>query len=1253
MSAILDNITGGGLLPYIYCKKTTIEDSSIEGKLDITLHLELYQDKKRLLDSAWLNSLDDNNSNFLDAMFIQVLEYKTFANVRRILPSAVRHGAFNFSSPGRGSLYGGKIIYGDNYLPRGELGSGYTGGFIDALYGMEMTEKSGGVGENTQKIFSSESDSIKPPIQVANSSIIGSLSTKNSLLNYEAEGKLREEIVEGRPYYIIPFEYKTTYDPEQNENLGFAFYTFLHVPYWANSLDIGVNIKDEDAFFEKFIVEGPVNSEVIYMAGQLQQEREAFFLPNGQVWEGAAHVHSDREWLNNPAPDGYVGDGGLSNLDNPSDYRGWMVGEQHNSAEDQPKLKLARVPNNKLLDLRSTTKGKNLEEVSLIGTSAQQQANIAEQSAFDKMLDQVGAVFQKEKRREFIIDNDSEYSKLYLTRDINGSARGIFFVNMEELLKNNSQLYPDTPGLSEYLIEILSRSSFLELKIYRDRVKEYVIGKSREAYANDEAYEDPSKLVATLSPHGSTAAAKITEDSIFTAINISADDDNKIRYFMFADYEVASKAAGTYQYRLEVNFKDGSYQFLYEVYKELSNSKILLEKYYDLAVSSYTDPASAGFAHTSSNQTKEFTKARFKRYYKNNSYDQQFALKAYELFSETTPWTSIPVLVSQVQKIFQGQLDFMTALGNSLSLTNSLDPITGSPKGIQNVLGLISLFVKKLEVILEINKLKKTSGGLTKSAYAGGHNSMSLLQNFISQANHTIYEEHTFDHPAELYEATSNKRIYSDYLSLDGNPSSAAAGQALKVVNAGDFVERCRAEVAKYSLKPLVPQEGEGSEYNIDAYSQIGSAGQGDNSQPPAQDNTPTYLSDTGYSYLAPSVIELASGIEGNNFSYRPMLDDFNTENAENLLVALLNYSFNKEGEKNADLLDAPFSYDKLGRNYVLRETYKELFEKLGMTMHDVELHDDFFEDSEGHEREAGAVSVDIPEAGATIINTPFGAIGKLYQFQYNIKDFSDGDASANTFFKNFANNSKLPSKKLKAYNINLITQGDVFSAGGIKFIPNLPNNFKLPFIRNNHKNFVDEEIATLPWRAISNNPEPYNTYLFFNLNLTMKIEVFRGSAGNAKYDQESWSLLTKEDIDNISGMLLCRMSYFDERLTKDLRLPILDRYFLMAPGAAISGVAAVEQINQMTLFASQDDVAQNTFWAEKNEQKMDEYAESTGQTFDFGGGFQGAGQSNMQSSDPQQTQTNTQTSQSESEPAGPTFAVSTPSGGGGGRGGY
>ena len=41
MSAILDNITGGGLLPHIYCKKVTLENSSEQGLLDVTLSLEL------------------------------------------------------------------------------------------------------------------------------------------------------------------------------------------------------------------------------------------------------------------------------------------------------------------------------------------------------------------------------------------------------------------------------------------------------------------------------------------------------------------------------------------------------------------------------------------------------------------------------------------------------------------------------------------------------------------------------------------------------------------------------------------------------------------------------------------------------------------------------------------------------------------------------------------------------------------------------------------------------------------------------------------------------------------------------------------------------------------------------------------------------------------------------------------------------------------------------------------------------------
>ena len=49
----------------------------------------------------------------------------------------------------------------------------------------------------------------------------------------------------------------------------------------------------------------------------------------------------------------------------------------------------------------------------------------------EQIINNVVSTFQKEKRREFIIDNDSEYSKLYLSRDQNGSAHGLFFINQE------------------------------------------------------------------------------------------------------------------------------------------------------------------------------------------------------------------------------------------------------------------------------------------------------------------------------------------------------------------------------------------------------------------------------------------------------------------------------------------------------------------------------------------------------------------------------------------------------------------------------------------------------------------------------------------------------------------------------------------------------------------------------------------------------------------------------------------------------
>lgn len=65
MSSILDLVTGGSLLPHVYCRKVTLERSASDASLvDLTLLLEIYQDKNALASSSWLNDLSTQGTSF-------------------------------------------------------------------------------------------------------------------------------------------------------------------------------------------------------------------------------------------------------------------------------------------------------------------------------------------------------------------------------------------------------------------------------------------------------------------------------------------------------------------------------------------------------------------------------------------------------------------------------------------------------------------------------------------------------------------------------------------------------------------------------------------------------------------------------------------------------------------------------------------------------------------------------------------------------------------------------------------------------------------------------------------------------------------------------------------------------------------------------------------------------------------------------------------------------------------------------------
>lgn len=333
MSAVLDNITGGGLLPHVYCQNIILDDDTV------TLNMYLLQEQRILNDSSWLNSLNAQGQNFLDSIFIQVLPFRKTANVARLEPD------YN-PTDNPGNIYTAKYHLGDNYLPRGalvEYGAAIQTAEGDILgYVVEPSETF--KGEIPGKLFDEESLNFPSPIQVSNSSLLGNIAGADAMPNYVDHGDIQLVNIDKKTYYKIPFQHVESLE-EGVQNLGFAFYAFLNVPYWLENLDIGVDISSNSSFFEEFIIEGPPNAEIVFKNGKLDAYREAFFLPDGASWEGAVHLHTEE----NPAPDGYYGDGSGNSID----FTGWMVGESHNPKEIQEKLYLKRPPNNKIIDQRS------------------------------------------------------------------------------------------------------------------------------------------------------------------------------------------------------------------------------------------------------------------------------------------------------------------------------------------------------------------------------------------------------------------------------------------------------------------------------------------------------------------------------------------------------------------------------------------------------------------------------------------------------------------------------------------------------------------------------------------------------------------------------------------------------------------------------------------------------------------------------------------------------------------------------------
>jgi len=1164
---ISDLISGGSILPHVYCKNISLENGPEEGSTNVILNLEILQSKKELNKKNYLSELTPFGSSysFSDYINIQIVPFRNTLNIQRLDPT---YNTDSTEHPGN--------AYVQSSFPAGLTQNHYPWKVIDE-WG-ESTQ-AGSIYSSEHAYWSSDAGMRLFPL----SDFLQPSSPEKPTSSY-----VREETISGVSYYVISFEQVFTYSEALTiTNLGFLFYAWLDPRKFVE--DMNPDLSNIDLLTDKHLT-GPVNTEIVLLGNEVQTTRKQFFLPNGNRWNGAVHLHLCDL---NPAPDGYCGTGqalgGPAGPDaSDTGYQGWMAGEKH--VKDAPRLRLMQTPNNMIQDFRTespwldTAMGlTNAESNEFLGKSFNQQIHVFSQNQDANWLyKHVISPFQKETKKYLtkidnapgpldrivpLYDNDSEFSKLYMSRDKDNNARGTFLINFERLLRNNSVLYNmlDGPAAATNfkMQQCLAFSQLLELKVYRDRVQKRPQGKTYEKYANDTSYEEPSYYVGTVRDSNPGADTSWSIDGALRVVNLetpySDTTINNIKCFTFKDTDVGEKSAGLYQYRIEMSYKDGTYYMLNSLLKNLVIARFTMQKYYDFSLGSYVVPGILHPEHPDDSvylpgehpdDTK--TPARIHPYFLgNNTFDPQFEEAASTRFPDK-PWLgadapnpemTIWYLINQVAyNLFDLKVNGLSINPDNfkMAMASLTSPVNGSPQGIEFVIKLTDSIIGHLHKLLGAKKVNKTGSEIDATSIpfdsqAGTAYNLSTFPSYnITPSTSTIKEYHTFDGPSELHKALSNEDIYIDYLSqhqnstADYNPGWVGTYQ---LSYASYLIREQHDSVRMYAstADPLI-------------YNGAMAAGQFT-----VNEQNDSFSQSVGY--LMPSIIELSDpSEEDTSFKFKThffktnglVTPSITYEDYDKILVALMLYNINKDNANDADLLDALYS-PTTASDTSLKEAYKSLYSSAGIVIYDENKYAQFLAKEPNNLLEL--VPCDPEDAD-------YQECLDDYLPEYPT-EFSDGDLETEKYYKQFFSDPnsiyKTPVGKINVpYNkempniFKLVRFVDDPGLGGSTLLEseNQSGATNAPFI---------EAINATKQGMIPK----YNSFFFINANLLAKIQVYTGihhTSSPMKHDDYSWEKLSGGHLSGltIGESLLCRIKLYDERAAYGLELPIINKYFFI-----------------------------------------------------------------------------------------------------------
>ena len=967
-----------------------------------------------------------------------------------------------------------------------------------------------------QKPFSylpvSRHDKLQPSMQVKFYSLLdllpksltydrvgGSFGQRNpfALSDYRKIPFFNETNVDGAKVYNIPIKSNFTIRSDQGgqsvNNLCYYAYVFIDHESLSENNSFSFFAKNRRKLTDVRSYFGPITAENVIENNLTVKKSYVFKTQSGKIWAGDAHQ-----------------------MDNGS----WMSGATHNNSSEP--LNRITINNSKIKDNRIFEK---LSRVKFLS---------GYQNSFISPLQKIKSEKVKDGMQNAFVKKPQSISEIYLSRDKSGNCRFFFSIDIEKILKQNSN-YPQIienikqTDLKQYH-SLLRRTKIQELVITRKRVlskenattsvsylkypvteEEQIVVKSKDSNTRNKLEDNIFSTNTEFGGVGNVSPTKI--GSILEIQPLSPTRNIGIRHFTGTDYGVSRQKDVMYEYSIKVSITDPLTSHIQNIIDQIDN---MID----------SNSTSLNFNMYYKDATSE--NGNFDSYL--NRFDESFITsfnRKYVISDNNYIFSSIRDFVQMIYSVSNytntGNVPMVDAVNYLITISS---PNTGSPEGILKVIQLMKRVKNSLLTVL--NSSKSYTKSRESNTEATSKNS-NLGQ---GRRSRVFVVEKSFNN---LYETMSLQDTGFDYLFMKSD-SNSQNSEGLTLVSKNTMTKRFDLEVEKYfnTSKPIIEiKNSRGDVLN-----------RGDN------------IEFSKYSFLSPSNIFLKTNDRETTFEALSSAYVSSNRKEMNELVSdiiIYNKTKNLNYSKSSNLNDKDETTSSMlqdilqGQGVTIEipnETRKQKERKVKIFNNQslserIDKEENLFVENQQIEAQKAISSKDLLNSILQITETDF------LQENNSIKNYLFNDDDSATKLKKQLSNSILRNRVL---NTNRSPNNRSFNYA--------PIHTKALILSVNNSSEVKQNKAFNEIKSQGQdyfrNPENYG-FLWLNYRSIKMIEVLIGfddSKTDSRINCPIWTRLDKIHLESTkNNTLICRLVDYEDdhsgiKKNKSLELPVFNEIF-------------------------------------------------------------------------------------------------------------